>query len=66
MTILLGQNSPYLVANAEFIVPLNDVIATVASDLDTTESPVILLGHYTGFDVGSMTFEGVHHSRAGE
>jgi len=66
VTILLGLMHPYDDKNAEFIEPLNDAIATVASDLDTTGSPVILVNHYTGFDIGSMTHDGLHHNRVGE
>jgi len=67
VTILLGQTTPAKATNAEFIVPLNDAIATVASDLDTTESPVLLVDHYTGFDIESMTVgDNIHHNRAGE
>ncbi len=66
VTILLGLMNPYQGQNSELIGPLNDIIATVASDLDTTESPVILVDHYTGFNIGSMTHDGLHHNRVGE
>jgi hypothetical protein len=66
VTILLGLKSPVNHQNSEFIDPLNDAIATVASDLDTNESPVILVDHYTGFDIGSMTMDGIHHNLVGE
>jgi hypothetical protein len=66
VTILLGEMNPYSGPNAEFLEPLNDAIAIVASELDTTESPVILVDHYTGFDIASMTFGGLHHNLVGE
>jgi len=66
VTILLGRIAPYDNVNAEFVEPLNDEIAIIASELDTTESPVILVDHYTGFDIGSMTWDDVHQNRAGE
>jgi lysophospholipase L1-like esterase len=66
VTILLGQMNPYSGPNDEFLEPLNDAIAIVASDLDTTESPVILVDHYTGFDIRSMTNDGLHHNLVGE
>jgi hypothetical protein len=67
VTILLGLKSPVNAQNSEFIEPLNATIATVASELDTNESPVILVDHYTGFDIGSMTLSGnIHHNRVGE
>lgn len=66
VTILLGLKSPVNARNSEFIDPLNDAIAAVASDLDTNESPVILVDHYTGFDIGSMTIDDIHHNLVGE
>jgi hypothetical protein len=66
VTILLGEMNPYAGDNAEFLESLNDAIALVASDLNTTESPVILVDHYTGFDIGSMTHDGLHHNLVGE
>jgi len=67
VTVLLGQNTPYTGQNAEFVGSLNAAIASVASDLDTTMSPVILIDHATGFDIGSMTQEdNLHHNLAGE
>ena len=67
VTILLGQNTPYKDRGAEFVGSLNAAIATLASDLDTTESPIILVDHATGFDIGSMTQEdNLHHNLAGE
>jgi len=66
VTILLGHIAPYTQRNGEFVESLNDAIVTVASELDTTESPVILVDHYTGFDTRSMTFDGLHNNRVGE
>jgi hypothetical protein len=63
---LLGKIAPYNQVNAEFVEPLNDWIVTIASELDTDESPVILVDHYTGFDVNSMTWDNVHQNRVGE
>ncbi len=45
----------------------NQFWATVASDLDTPQSPVILVDHYTGYDIGSMTVgDRGHQNRVGE
>lgn len=66
VTILLGQITPYEHANSEYVVPLNDEIAVIASELDNPGSPVILVDHYTGFNVGSMTWDNVHQNRTGE
>ena len=54
VAILLGLMHPYTGQNSEFIESLNDAIAITASDLDTPESPVILVDHYTGFDIEGM------------
>jgi lysophospholipase L1-like esterase len=67
VTILLGLITPAEIPNAAYIEPLNDTIANVASDLDTAESPIILVDNYTGYDVGTMTQEdGAHQNRVGE
>ena len=67
VTILLGLKSPINHEFDELIESLNDTIAALASELDTAESPVILVDHYTGFDIGSMTLSGnIHHNRVGE
>ena len=67
VTILLAQNPPRDGPGAEFIELLNDVIATIASDLDTPESPIILIDHYTGYDIDSMTqVDRIHQNRVGE
>jgi len=67
VTILLGLTHPYVGPNSEFIEPLNEAIASVASELDTTESPLILVDHYTGFDMESMLgINQIHHNRVGE
>ena len=65
--ILLGTINSVLIPADEFIDSLNETITTVASELNTPESPVILVDHVTGFDSGSMLLgDGVHHNRAGE
>jgi len=67
VTILLGKLTPYIGRNSEHVESLNETIAQVAADMDTAESPVILVDHYTGFDIGSMTqADQGHHNRAGE
>jgi len=67
VTILLAQSPPYKGFGAEFVESLNDVVATVALDLDTIQSPVILVDHYTGYDIESMTQgDRDHQNRVGE
>ena len=51
VTILMGLVHPTILDNTEFMKPLNDAIAAIALELDTTESPVILIDHVTGFDI---------------
>jgi len=67
VTILLSLLHQVLLPATVHTDALNDAIATVALELDTTESPIILVDHYTGFDIGSMTQrDGTHHNRVGE
>jgi acyl-CoA thioesterase-1 len=67
VTILLAQSPPYIGDGSDFVELLNDAVATVASDLDTPQSPVILVDHYTGYDIGSMTMgDRDHQNRVGE
>ncbi len=67
VTILLGLTSHVTVLDAKHVDALNDAIATIASELDTPQSPIILIDHVTGFDNASMMLsDGVHHSRVGE
>jgi len=66
-TILLGKLAPFESRNSASIVSVNEVIAEVAFDLDTAESPVILVDLYSGFDIESMTqSDKIHHNRTGE
>ncbi|MCA9903033.1 MAG: hypothetical protein KC547_04175 [Anaerolineae bacterium] len=63
--ILLAQ----IIPNAGFdVTPLNAAIATLASQKNTTQSPVILVDQFTGFDAtaGVDTHDGTHPNDAGE
>jgi len=67
VTILLGLTHYVPALKEAHVDALNNVITTIASELDTPQSPIILVDHYTGFDVGSMMMgDGVHHNRVGE
>lgn len=67
ITILLGQLTPYKDRGGGYVESLNSAIANLASELDSSQSPVILVDHATGFDIGSMTQDdNVHHNLAGE
>ena len=66
-TILLGKLARFSATNSQYIESVNEVISEVAFEMDTVESPVIVVDHYTGFDIGSMTQgDQIHHNRAGE
>jgi len=67
VTILLAQSPPYMGSGSDYVEDLNAFVATIASDLNTTESPIILIDHYTGYDIDSMTQrDGDHQNRVGE
>jgi len=70
VTILLALNPPFIngeFTGAEYMETLNDVITTIASDLNTPESPIILVDLHTGFDTGSMLQDDLsHQNRVGE
>lgn len=66
VAILLAQCSHATPFEAADVDALNDVIATIASDMDTPQSPVIFVDHVTGFDPKSMMYDNHHHNRVGE
>lgn len=67
VTILLGKLAPFLTPEPEYIDSVNEVIEQLASELDTAESPVLLVDHHTGFDIETMTQgDKAHHNRTGE
>lgn len=64
--IPIGPGSSYF-ANAGQVGPLNATIATVAADLDTAGSPIIVVDQNNGYDVGTMMqSDGLHPNAAGE
>ena len=68
VTILVSQTIPYEGPGSDFVESLNEVIATVASEMNTTGSPIILVDQYTGYDISSMTHrvQQDHPNRVGE
>jgi len=53
--------------DAEAVVALNDsVIPKVAKKLGTDASPIIVVDHFSGFDVKTDTYDGVHPNASGE
>ena len=64
--ILLGLISHAAPLEAEHVDALNYEIAALASEMDTPESPIIVVDHVTGFDPVGMMYDGHHHNRVGE
>lgn len=48
------------------LLALNTAVGELATDLSTTQSPVIAVDHFTGFDAIDDTYDGVHPTRRGE
>lgn len=69
---LLGQIYPYEGQHCdpdslEIIPAFNQEIASVAADKNTAQSRVLIVDHYTGFDIDTMfAFNKNHANRAGE
>jgi len=67
VTILLGLTHFVPVLETAHVSTLNDGITTIASELDTPESPIIVVDMVNGFDPGSMLLVGgTIHNRVGE
>jgi lysophospholipase L1-like esterase len=64
MVILLAEIIPIAGKEAQ-VQDLNELIRDLASETNTTSSPVIAVDHYTGFDVNSDLYDGVHPSESG-
>lgn len=52
--------------DGEAVESLNEAIPEVAEDMDSEQSPVVLVDHFEGFDVDEHTYDGVHPNEAGE
>jgi acyl-CoA thioesterase I len=62
----IGPGTSYF-ANADHIPVLNAAIATIASDLDSANSRVLLVDQFSGFDLATMMqSDGLHPDREGE
>jgi len=66
VTILLAQCSHAEPLEAAHVDALNDVIATIASEMDKPDSPVIVVDQVSGFDPKAMMYDAQHHNRVGE
>lgn len=66
VTILLAECSHASPLEAAHVDALNGFIATIASEMETPESPVIVVDQVTGFDPTGMMSDGAHHNQVGE
>jgi len=66
--ILLAQAIPAARndAIAKALVSMNEMIRELVEEMNTSESPVILVDQYTGFDVAKDSYDGVHPNALGE
>ena len=65
VTVLLAQITP-LPGRDSKVRTLNLYYSVVASLKHTSRSPVILVDHYTGFNLATDTSDGIHPNAAGE
>lgn len=64
--IPIGPGTSYF-NNADQVLPLNAVIADVATDMNSTGSPIVLVDQYTGYDLQTMMqSDGLHPNLIGE
>ena len=66
VNILLAQLIPSTIPKFNTITTLNQAIAQLASKKTMTQSPVLLVDQFTGFNPPSETWDGVHPNDAGE
>jgi hypothetical protein len=66
VVVLLAQVIPSNDSRLDEIPLLNAEIAILASALDTPESPVMAVDHWTGFDPVTDTYDGTHPNESGE
>lgn len=48
------------------VIALNNIIPQFANDMNTKRSPVIVVDHFTGFDLANDTYDKVHPTASGE
>lgn len=68
VTILLAKLIPvaHRPGDAEAVESLNQEIPKIVEDMNSDESPVILVDHFEGFDPDEDTYDGVHPNESGE
>ncbi len=53
-------------ADEQAVVSMNGVIQPIVEEMNSINSPVILVDHFTGFDPSTETYDGVHPNAKGE
>lgn len=68
VVIMLAQLIPAAQSpgDDEAVIALNNVIPEFASSMNTKESPVIVVDHFSGFDLKKDTYDNVHPTASGE
>jgi acyl-CoA thioesterase I len=66
VTILMAQIIPFNRTNGHHVPTLNSRIASLVSARNTSQSRVILVDQYSGFNTSTDTFDGTHPNVAGE
>lgn len=64
--ILLAQIIPNLPENEAAVVALNDEIASLAAEKNTSASPVIAVDQYAGYNTFNHNYDQIHPNDAGE
>lgn len=64
--ILLAQVIPNLPGNEAAVAALNDAIATLGAQKDTSASPVIVVDQYSGYSTLTQNYDQIHPNDAGE
>ena len=62
--ILLAQLIPK--AGVPAVAMLNAQLPALVADKDRTDSPIVLVDQYTGFDTSTMTYDGTHPNAIGD
>ena len=68
VVIILAQLIPAAQSpgDDEAVESLNKIIPQIAASMNTDKSPVIVVDHFTGFDLSSDTYDNVHPTASGE
>ena len=64
--VLLAQIVPMSTPGNPDVTPLNAAIPDLVTSKDSTDSPVLLVDHFTGFDGDADNVDGIHPNPSGE